>query len=401
MLVLNWPRRQGEGQRREPGGGGQRGEAGGYEEARRRLLAVEERLREEIVGRESYIRAALLALVAREHVLLVSPPGTAKTMLADRLAALVAASSYRYLLTRYTDFSELFGPVDIRALAEEGVYRRRWSRIVDAEIVFLDEVFKANSAILNSLLSLMQERRVYDPYTGQPVQARLWTLIGASNETPSDDELAALLDRFAIRVFERYIEDDRLILKALEARWARAPAAGHLATMDDVRVVHEHAVDLLRRGLYKQYHEHFVQIAKTLRARGIIVSDRTIVEKMALVYAAYLALYGVTRENAEAAALEIARFVARDEAEAREVDKAVKEMLGEVGGLLERIEEARRLARAGELKQAAERLRSVLDFDVSRLADKPWLRARAEAAMAEARRLLKKIEELQARAEGL
>jgi len=205
--------------------------------SRERLLKVFSQLNTHIVGHEEYTRALMLALVAREHVVLISPPGTAKSYMVHLLSRLLNASFYKYLLTKFTDYSELFGPVDISALAN-GQYRRNWSDIVKADIVFLDEVFKANSAILNSLLSMMQERVVYDPMTGQAMQVRLWTLVGTSNEVPTEEELQALYDRFAIRVFGDYLSDDAMILKALEARWlGDSGDVKPVASMEDVNLL--------------------------------------------------------------------------------------------------------------------------------------------------------------------
>ncbi|MGC8983593.1 MAG: AAA family ATPase, partial [Desulfurococcaceae archaeon] len=189
--------------------------------ARERLLAVEKALNTTIVGHEDMVSALLYASIAGEHVVFISPPGTAKTYLVKTFAKLLNAQHYSYLLTKFTSYDELFGAVDITALAQ-GSYKRNWSRLVSADIIFLDEVFKANSAILNALLSLLQERVVYDPLTGAEVQARLHTVVGASNEVPEDGELQALYDRFAIRVFSDYLSDDVMLLKALEARWANS-----------------------------------------------------------------------------------------------------------------------------------------------------------------------------------
>ncbi|WP_428287538.1 AAA family ATPase, partial [Infirmifilum sp.] len=213
--------------------------------ARERLLAVEKALNSVVVGHEDMVSALLYAAVSGEHVVFISPPGTAKTYLVKTFARLVNAQHYAYLLTKFTSYDEVFGAVDVASLAQ-GSYKRNWSRLISAEVVFLDEVFKANSAILNALLSLLQERIIYDPLTGSEVKAALHVAIGASNEIPEDGELQALYDRFAIRVFSDYLNDDVLLLKALEARWANNngfPTA--VASMDDVRALHQYALSIL------------------------------------------------------------------------------------------------------------------------------------------------------------
>src|SRR5205823_4014261 len=139
-----------------------------------------------------------VSVAAGEHMLLVGPPGTAKSALVRLFARLIDARYFEYLLTRFTEPNELFGPVDIRAF-REGTYTRRTERMLpEAEIVFLDEIFKSNSAILNSLLTLLNERRFANG--GSTVSVPLLSMFGASNEVPNDDNLAALFDRFLLRV---------------------------------------------------------------------------------------------------------------------------------------------------------------------------------------------------------
>lgn len=106
---------------------------------------------------------------------------------------------FEYLLTRYTTPEELFGGTDIQVLLDGSVYCRRTTGMLPrAEIAFLDEIFKANSAILNTLLTLINERIFYN--MGQAFRVNLAFVVGASNETPDEAELGALYDRFPIRV---------------------------------------------------------------------------------------------------------------------------------------------------------------------------------------------------------
>ena len=110
------------------------------------------------IGKDEIIRLMCIAVVAGEHCVLLGPPGTAKSALIRTLSQLLQANYFEYLLTRFTEPNEIFGPIDIQAF-REGAYRRRMEGMLpEAEIVFLDEVFKANSAILNSLLSVLNER---------------------------------------------------------------------------------------------------------------------------------------------------------------------------------------------------------------------------------------------------
>ena len=111
------------------------------------------------LDKSEIVRLLLVTLVAGEHMLLVGPPGTAKSALVRHLARLIDARYFEYLLTRFTEPNELFGPVDIRAFREGTYMRRVEAMLPEAEIVFLDEIFKSNSAILNSLLTILNERR--------------------------------------------------------------------------------------------------------------------------------------------------------------------------------------------------------------------------------------------------
>lgn len=169
------------------------------------------------VGREEEGKAILLALLTKEHAVLIGEPGTAKSALIRRAAHILNMRFFMYLLTRYTEPAELFGPLDINALREGRYVRITRNKLPEAEIVFLDEIFKANSAILNTLLTIMNERVLYDGYT--EIAVALWSLFGASNEIPEDPELEALYDRFLIRHYVKPVTEE-LWGGLLERTWA-------------------------------------------------------------------------------------------------------------------------------------------------------------------------------------
>ncbi|MEW6466701.1 MAG: AAA family ATPase [Pseudomonadota bacterium] len=160
-----------------------------------------------LVEREAAAKAALLACLAGENVLLIGPPGTAKSMLARRIAEASGGDYFEYLLTKFTTPDELFGPLSIAELKADRFWRKTEGYLPTATIAFLDEVFKASSSILNALLSLMNERVFHNG--SERVATPLRAIIGATNELPTgQEELAALYDRFLVRIFVDEVSED-------------------------------------------------------------------------------------------------------------------------------------------------------------------------------------------------
>eukprot|EP00879_Flechtneria_rotunda_P016353 GHRR01017110.1.p1 GENE.GHRR01017110.1~~GHRR01017110.1.p1 ORF type:complete len:436 (+),score=134.72 GHRR01017110.1:170-1477(+) len=150
-----------------------------------------------LVERDTEVRLLLLAAMCREHILMIGPPGTAKSEIGRRLSQLIQGTYFERLLTRFSVPEELFGPLSMRALEEDKYIRQTRGYLPEAQVAFIDEIFKANSAILNTLLTILNER-LFDNGS-QRVKVPLVTLVGASNELPESEELDALYDRFLIR----------------------------------------------------------------------------------------------------------------------------------------------------------------------------------------------------------
>ena len=152
-----------------------------------------------LIERYEEIRMLCIGLVAREHVLLVGPPGTAKSMVLDVGARWAGAAKFDWLMSKFTTPEDLFGPISVKGLKDDRYVRITRGKAAEADFVFIDEVFRSSSAALNLLLKLMNER-TYDAGDG-PKKTPLRIMVGAANRWPGEDaqELGALFDRFLLR----------------------------------------------------------------------------------------------------------------------------------------------------------------------------------------------------------
>ena len=164
---------------------------------RTKVLKSVAKLQRGLLERDMEVRLMLLAALCSEHLLLLGPPGTAKSELSRRLSSLTGGEYFERLLTRFSVPEELFGPLSIKGLERDEYNRKTEGYLPTAEVAFVDEIFKANSAILNALLTLLNER-LFDNGTDR-LPVPLLCLVGASNELPESEELDALYDRFLIR----------------------------------------------------------------------------------------------------------------------------------------------------------------------------------------------------------
>lgn len=247
-----------------------------------------------LVDREALAQMVALAAVAEEHVLVIGPPGTAKSEAVRRIAGAVNALYFEYLLGRFTEPSEIFGPIDLRRLKEGIVETETAGMLPEAEFAFLDEVFRASTAILNTLLGILNERVFRRGHS--VVRCPLRVCVGASNALPEDESLAAFADRFLVRVFVDPVPDPRLE-ELLEGGWslsrchAGAPGtAAGVAGVSDLETVSAAARDADLTWI----RPHLAHALRLLRGAGIVLSDRRAVKSQRLVAAA-AALAGRTR----------------------------------------------------------------------------------------------------------
>ena len=166
-----------------------------------------------LVGKEKVMKLGLLSILSGENMILVGPPGTAKSEISRRLREILADTDsetyFEYLFTKFTTPEEIFGPLSIKQLQNDKFERNTEGYMPSSRIVFLDEIFKANSSILNTLLTILNERVFHNGLKRE--KTPLISLIGASNELPfENDELTALYDRFLIRVVVGYVSDEEI-----------------------------------------------------------------------------------------------------------------------------------------------------------------------------------------------
>jgi MoxR-like ATPase len=272
------------------------------EDLRKRLNRFRTSLGRFFVQKQDLIDLMVVAGVAQEPLLLVGPPGTAKSDLVLKFKdalGLGEGDYFEYMLTRFTEPSEIVGPIDISKLREGRYIRREQGKLPTCRLAFLDEIFKSNSAILNILLTIINERKFYQDGVPQPVNLRV--LFAATNEVPEQAELAALKDRFCLKAESRSVQEQyfrELIDAGLQGEvykgLSQKPWCEGHATLEDVLKANRYLTYMFgtrhRSGRSEEQNDRqvyfpqdvfdeFQRLIKTLvRDDHIFISDRKLVK---------------------------------------------------------------------------------------------------------------------------
>jgi MoxR-like ATPase len=275
------------------------------------LNRVLRHLKEVFVGKDEILDLMGICLVARENLFLLGPPGTAKSAMVRELAKRLKGNTFEYLLTRFTEPNELFGPFDIRKLREGDLLTNTEGMLPEAHLVFLDELLNANSAILNSLLMVLNERIFRRGRETRKLPALL--MVGASNHLPEEEALQALFDRFLVRVRCDNVEPDQLD-RVLDAGWkleqVNRPEPEEI-TIEVVQAVQQLLSEIDLDAIRPKY----LELIQQLRNAGVKVSDRRAVKIQRLIAASAILC---KREKAILSDLWVMRYI-WDAEEQREV----------------------------------------------------------------------------------
>ena len=287
------------------------------ENIRQRVIQVSAGLNQYFVEKQELIELMIISMIAQEPLLIVGAPGTAKSDLIIKFCEAIGVSGtdyFEYMLTKFSEPSEILGPVDINEMRQGAYVRRIEGKLPTAKIAFLDEIFKSNSAILNTLLTVINERKFYQD--GRPQQIPLRMLFAATNEIPEFSELQALRDRFTLKIESSSVREshfDELILRGLRndtyRQLGQRPWA-NLASLTDFEKLHvylEHRIlrsvereDLRDRAFPPTEYAWFRRILRTLeREDNVVVSDRKVIKLFKLIQIRAFVLRGgvVNRED--------------------------------------------------------------------------------------------------------
>lgn len=234
----------------------------------------------ELVERREEISAAVLATLSETSLFMLGQPGVAKSMLPDRMFSYISgATHFDILMTRFTEPPEMFGPQSLKGLKEDRFVRQTDGYLPTATSAMIDEIWKSNSAILNSLLWILNERKYRHDREIIPVPLKV--MFCASNELPQDESLNALYDRIMFRFVVQPVRDQSNFIKMLNTRRPDSPPP--ILTWEDVETAQRQVrqVDVPMAVL-----EALGDLRRELKEMGIEPSERRFVNSLKIVRAA-------------------------------------------------------------------------------------------------------------------
>lgn len=311
------------------------------------------------------ITACLTSILTRENFILIGPPGTAKTMLVASISKLLKARWFYRLLTKFTEIEEVIGPIDVVELLKGNVKRIYTNSIVEADFALLDEIFNASSAILNTMLTILNERVIYDG--GNIIPVKTWTVFGATNRIPDEEELQALYDRFPLRVFTKYANPEEtadLIKTGLRLR-REFDTLKPIMTMDEVKKLNE----LIQNYIYENMDTLVKHISPIVASYldHVVISNRTRV-KVPLYVVSYLTVVGIKPSEIDSATiragtLKVLKYLVKDREDLSEYESFLAtHMPGNLSVLYDLLSEIKALIANNALSIAKEKLKEAYEL---------------------------------------
>ena len=242
-------------------------------QAKMQQISVE--MNQLFVERDELIKLMMLAITTGTNLLMLGPPGTAKSAITYELCGRIENAKYfQWMLNKTSDPSEILGPFSVKEMENDKFMRITTGKLPEAHIAFMDEVFKSNAPTLNALLTIMNEHMFYND--GKAVDVPLISMFGASNEPPEDESLDAMYDRFIFRMNVQYVHDaankKRMHSNYVDNRAGLLGLAGKTSiTLEELLVLQQ-----ATRGVKvsKDIINKFIRLISDLDRQAIHVSDR-------------------------------------------------------------------------------------------------------------------------------
>jgi len=235
-----------------------------------KMVKASDFLNKTFVERHAEIKGIMLSVLAKTHILLLGPPGTAKSQLIITWSKLIRGAKYfQWLLNKYTTPEEIFGPYSLAALERDEYVRKTEHKASEAHFIFFDEIWKANSGVLNANLTLINERLFYNGQS--PVKVPLLTLVGASNELPEeDDNLDAMLDRFILKYHVKPIVEEQNFMQMLIGDIPEELEP--ILSLEDIEILQKATKQV---KMPNEMLELYAGLRRDFATNGLISSDRT------------------------------------------------------------------------------------------------------------------------------